>query len=87
MQAAIDLFKAYQIGPSNGTTSVNQRPEISTPQVIAVQSVTMFGGITLLETPPEPQRGSNEPVRPGLSQIIDRSIEDHLDVWTELARH
>jgi len=78
--------KLYQIGASNGTTSIPQANLGGTEVFINIESVAMLGQVSLRDAPSRSHH-ADESVRPEVSASIERSLKENAGVWAELAKH
>ena len=85
------VMALYQpIGPSNSTTTPVLITLKDEERLIAIENVSMMNGDLFIRgAPGETLRRSRseEPVRPVVRESLERSLREHAEVWSELAKH
>lgn len=82
--------KYRPVGPSSGSSAVLSQVKLSeNERLIAIENVGMMGGPVFIRSAPSEtivHARSIEAVRPAISESIERSLNEHADVWAELAK-
>lgn len=87
------LYPRYDIrpfGPSSGTHACAHYHLAEKDRIIVVENILMLaGGFTLFSAPGEDRhrRRSRREPRPAVMESLERSLVEHADVWTELAKY
>ena len=70
------------VGPTSGTTSVAARRFLLTAEntPIAIENIGMSGEVCLAAAPRATQRLA-------VAKSLNRSIQEHADVWAELSKY
>jgi hypothetical protein len=85
------VMALYQpIGPSNSTTTPVLIILKDEERLIAIENASMMSGDLFIRgAPGETLRRPRfeKPVRPVVRESLERSLREHAEVWSELAKH
>lgn len=86
-ESKIDLFQAYEINQSNGSTNVFEPILNEENTLIAIENIAMCGEVFLYGAPSRTRTHEKAQARPAALASLERSIKEHADVWAELSKY